>query len=80
MLVRKCYGSTTLRSRELVIPRSRGLATPHSRATARPYGSEPYSRIDAENKHFLFQNQFNFYDTKCECEQNRRDPATHLHT
>lgn len=43
-----------------MIPRSRALATPRSRATARPYGSEPYSRIDAKNKHFLFRSQFDF--------------------
>lgn len=52
MAVRKCYESTTLRSHGLVIPRSR--------ITARPYGSEPYSRIGAKNKHFLFQSQFDF--------------------
>ena len=48
----QCYG--------LVIPRSRALATLHSRTTARPYGSEPYSRIGAKNKHFLFRSQFDF--------------------
>lgn len=36
------------------------LVIPRSRATARPYGSEPYSRIGAKNKHFLFQSQFDF--------------------
>ena len=46
------YAPATPHSRELVIPRSR--------ATARPYGSEPYSRNWPKNKHFLFQNQFDF--------------------
>ena len=50
MLVRKLID---VRCYVLVIPRSRALVIPRSRATARPYGSRPYSRIDAENKHFL---------------------------
>ena len=49
-----------MRCYELVILRSHGLVIPRSRATARPYGSEPYSRIGAKNKHFLFQSQFDF--------------------
>lgn len=46
--------------RELAILHRCESTTPHSRATARPYGSEPYSRIGAKNKHFLFQSQFDF--------------------
>lgn len=53
----QCYELVILYFRESATPRSRGLATPRSLATARPYGSEPYSRIDAKNKHFLFQGQ-----------------------
>ena len=45
---------------ELVTPCSRELVILRSRATARPYGSEPYSRIGAKNKHFLFRSQFDF--------------------
>ena len=41
-------------------PRSYELVILRSRATARPYGSEPYSRNWPENKHFLFQSQFDF--------------------
>ena len=58
MRVRKL---TIPRSRELVTPRSLKLVTLRSRATARPYGSEPYSRIDAKNKHFLFQGQLTLH-------------------
>lgn len=49
-----------MRCYRLVIPHRCKSTTPHSRATARPYGSEPYSRIGAKNKHFLFQSQFDF--------------------